>query len=127
MKRRPPAGASLLRGDSNASCKMTGCWLLLRSLPTLPLRVRAQAANALAVARFLHADRRVEKVHYAGLPDHPGHEIALRQMTDGFGGVLSAEVSGGRDRALAVAARTQLFTRATSLGGTEEEIKMEAV
>ena len=57
------------------------CWLLLRSLPTLPLRVRAQAANALAVARFLHADKRVEKVHYAGLPDHPGHEIALRQMS----------------------------------------------
>jgi hypothetical protein len=64
------------------------CWLVLRSLPTLPLRVRAQAANALAVARFLHADKRVEQVHYAGLPDHPGHEIALRQMTGGFGGVL---------------------------------------
>ena len=61
------------------------CWLLLRSLPTLPLRVRAQAANALAIARFLHADKRVEIVHYAGLPDHPGHEIALRQMTGGFG------------------------------------------
>ena len=48
------------------------CWLVLRSLPTLPLRVRAQAANALAVARFLHADRRVERVHYAGLPRPPG-------------------------------------------------------
>ena len=99
------------------------CWLLLRSLPTLPLRVRAQAANALAVARFLHADKRVEIVHYAGLPDHSGHEIALRQMTGGFGGVLSIEVPGGRDRALAVAARTQLFTRATSLGGVESLIE----
>ncbi len=99
------------------------CWLLLRSLPTLPLRVRAQAANALAVARFLHSDPRIEKVHYAGLPDHPGHEIALRQMSGGFGGVLSIEVPGGRDRAFAVAAKTQLFTRATSLGGVESLIE----
>jgi cystathionine gamma-synthase len=99
------------------------CWLVLRSLATLPLRVRAQAANALAVARFLHADKRVAHVHYAGLPDHPGHEIALRQMNGGFGGVLSAEVPGGRERALAVAAKVKLFTRATSLGGIESLIE----
>jgi len=102
------------------------CWLVLRSLPTLPLRVRAQAANALAVAGFLHADPRVDKVHYAGLPDHPGHEIALRQMSGGFGGVLSAEVPGGKERALAVAADLKLFTRATSLGGTESLVEHRA-
>jgi cystathionine gamma-synthase len=102
------------------------CWLVLRSLPTLPLRVRAQAANALAIARFLHADPRVDTVHYAGLPEHPGHEIALRQMSGGFGGVLSAEVPGGKERALAVAAKLNLFTRATSLGGTESLVEHRA-
>jgi cystathionine gamma-synthase len=102
------------------------CWLVLRSLPTLPLRVRAQAATALAVARFLHADPRVARVHYAGLPDHPGHQVALRQMFGGFGGVLSFEVTGGKDAALAVAARVKLFTRATSLGGVESLIEHRA-
>ncbi len=103
------------------------CWLVLRSLATLPLRVRQQAMNALAVARFLHAEReRVERVHYAGLPDHPGHEVALRQMVGGFGAVLSFEVPGGRERAMAVAARTKLFTRATSLGGVESLIEHRA-
>ena len=99
------------------------CWLLLRSLATLPLRVRAQSGNALAIARFLQADPRVEQVHYAGLPDHPGHEIARRQMNGGFGGVLSLEVPGGREPAMNVAASTRLFTRATSLGGTESLIE----
>ncbi|HET9694738.1 MAG TPA: PLP-dependent aspartate aminotransferase family protein [Steroidobacteraceae bacterium] len=103
------------------------CWLVLRSLATLPLRVRQQAANALAVAHFLHADRRrVARVHYAGLPDHPGHYVALRQMEGGFGGVLSMELPGGQDRALAVAARVELFTRATSLGGVESLIEHRA-
>jgi cystathionine gamma-synthase len=102
------------------------CWLLLRSLPTLPLRVRAQAATALTVARYLQADTRVERVHYAGLPEHPGHEIAVRQMRDGFGGVLSFEVSGGMERALAVAGRVHVFTRATSLGGVESLIEHRA-
>jgi cystathionine gamma-synthase len=102
------------------------CWLLMRSLPTLPLRVRAQAATALTVAHYLRADARVEKVHYAGLPDHPGHEIALRQMRDGFGGVLSFEVRGGMERALAVAGRVRLLTRATSLGGVESLIEHRA-
>jgi cystathionine gamma-synthase len=102
------------------------CWLVLRSLATLPLRVRAQGATALAVARFLHADPRVARVHYAGLPDHPGHHVALRQMFGGFGGVLSFEVDGGKDSALAIAARVKLFTRATSLGGVESLIEHRA-
>jgi cystathionine gamma-synthase len=99
------------------------CWLVLRSLATLPLRVRAQAASALRIAQFLHGHPRVERVHYAGLPDHPGHDIAARQMSGGFGGVLSLEVAGGRERAMAVAAATRLFTRATSLGGVESLIE----
>jgi cystathionine gamma-synthase len=99
------------------------CWLVLRSLATLPLRVRAQAAGALQVAQFLHGHPRVERVHYPGLPDHPGHAIAARQMSGGFGGVLSFEVTGGRERAMAVVAATRLFTRATSLGGVESLIE----
>lgn len=103
------------------------CWLVLRSLPTLALRVRQQSASALAVAQFLHADRaRVARVHYAGLSSHPGHAVAARQMQGGFGGVLSFEVPGGRERAMAVAARVELFTRATSLGGVESLIEHRA-
>ena len=102
------------------------CWLLLRSLPTLPLRVRQQAASALAVARFLAADRRVERVHYPGLENHPGHALAGRQMLGGYGAVVSVQVPGDAGRALAVAARTKLFTRATSLGGVESLIEHRA-
>jgi cystathionine gamma-synthase len=102
------------------------CWLLLRSLPTLPLRVRAQAASALAVARFLAADRRVERVYYPGLAAHPGHALAARQMQGGFGAVVSLQVPGGAAEALAVAARVRLFTRATSLGGVESLIEHRA-
>jgi len=102
------------------------CWLLLRSLPTLPLRVRQQAASALAVARFLAADRRVERVHYPGLENHPGHALAGRQMRGGYGAVVSVQVPGDAKRALAVAARTKLFTRATSLGGVESLIEHRA-
>ena len=102
------------------------CWLLLRSLPTLPLRVRQQSANALAVARFLEADGRVEVVNYPGLERHPGHALAARQMRDGYGAVVSFQVPGGATEALAVAARAQLFTRATSLGGVESLIEHRA-
>ena len=102
------------------------CWLLLRSLPTLPLRVRAQSAGAHAVARFLEADRRVERVHYPGLERHPGHALAARQMRGGFGSVVSFQVPGGAAEALAVAARARLFTRATSLGGVESLIEHRA-
>jgi cystathionine gamma-synthase len=102
------------------------CWLLMRSLPTLPYRVRAQAANALAVAGFLKAHRRVERVYYPGLVDHPGHAIAARQMQDGFGGMMSVQVRGGVEDAMAVAARVKLFTRATSLGGVESLIEHRA-
>jgi cystathionine gamma-synthase len=102
------------------------CWLLLRSLPTLPVRVRQQSANALAVARRLEADPRVERVHYPGLESHPSHALAARQMHDGYGAVVSFQVPGGATEALAVAGRARLFTRATSLGGVESLIEHRA-
>lgn len=102
------------------------CWLLLRSLATLPLRVRAQSANAAAVAGFLASDPRVERVHYPGLAAHPGHALAARQMHGGFGAVVSVQVPGGAAEALVVVSRVRLFTRATSLGGVESLIEHRA-
>jgi cystathionine gamma-synthase len=102
------------------------CWLLLRSLPTLPLRVRQQSQSAMTVARYLAADRRVQQVNYPGLEQHPGHQLAARQMHGGYGAVVSFQVPGGAAEALAVAARARLFTRATSLGGVESLIEHRA-
>ena len=102
------------------------CWMVLRSLPTLPLRVRAQAANALAVARHLVGHPAVSRVHYPGLEDHPGHALAARQMQGGYGSVVSLQVRGGPEAAMAVAGRAQVFTRATSLGGVESLIEHRA-
>ncbi|MDR3418093.1 MAG: aminotransferase class V-fold PLP-dependent enzyme [Nevskia sp.] len=101
------------------------CWLLQRSIATLPYRVRAQAANAQRLAEFLAAHECVAAVHYPGLPTHPGHALAARQMR-GAGAMLSFRLREGRERALAVAARVQLFTRATSLGGVESLIEHRA-
>ncbi len=101
------------------------CWLVLRGVRTLPYRMRAHAENALAVAGFLSRHPAVEAVHYPGLPTHPGHDVAARQMAR-FGGMASFQVKGGRERAMAVAAKVRLFTRATSLGGTESLIEHRA-
>ena len=101
------------------------CWLTLRGLDTLPYRVRAHSENAAQVAEFLNRHPAVEKVHYPGLADNPGYAIAMRQMDSG-GGMLSFEVRGGRDAAMAVAARCRLFIRATSLGGTHSLIEHRA-
>jgi len=101
------------------------CWLTLRGLDTFPYRVRAQAQNGMSVARFLAAHRAVEKVHYPGLEEHPGHAIAARQMS-AFGGMLSFQVRGGRDRAMGVVARCKLFIRATSLGGAHSLVEHRA-
>jgi cystathionine gamma-synthase len=102
------------------------CWLLLRSLATLPLRVRAQAANAQAVAAFLAAHPNVQDVHYPGLARHPGHALASRQMRGGYGAVVSFTVAGGAVQALGVVASANVFTRATSLGGLESLIEHRA-
>ena len=127
-----PPGSPLIeplrdfQGTSGGVPAPFDCWLLLRSLATLPLRVRQQSANALAVARLLASDARVERVHYPGLEQHPGHALASRQMRDGYGAVVSIQVPGGAAEALAVAGRVQLFTRATSLGGVESLIEHRA-
>jgi cystathionine gamma-synthase len=101
------------------------CWLTLRGVSTLPWRMRAHCGNALAVAEFLQQHPAVQRVHYPGLPDDLGHEIARRQMS-AWGGMLSFRVRGGRDAAMRVAARVELFTRATSLGGPHSLIEHRA-
>ena len=100
-------------------------WLVLRGLRTLSCRVERASSNALAVARFLAGHAAVEAVHYPGLPSHPGHDVARRQMS-GFGGMLSFRVRGGRDAALRATSRLKVFTNATSLGGTESLIEHRA-
>jgi cystathionine gamma-synthase len=102
------------------------CWLIRRSVSTLACRVRAQAQSASQLAQFLSEHSRVAKVFYPGLASHPGHAIAQRQMRGGFGAVLSFCTHGGREQAFAVANQTQLFTRATSLGGVESLIEHRA-
>jgi cystathionine gamma-synthase len=101
------------------------CWLILRGVDTLPCRVRAQGESAGRIAAFLKSHPAVEAVHYPGLAGHPGHAVAARQMA-GFGGMLSLEVRGARERAMQVAGRVQVFTRATSLGGTHSLIEHRA-
>ena len=101
------------------------CWLIRRSMMTLSYRVRAQAATALVIAAFLASQPRIDAVFYPGLPGHPGHELAARQMS-AFGSMISITVRGDAADALAVAARTRLFTRATSLGSVESLIEHRA-
>lgn len=101
------------------------CWLVLRGIRTLPLRVRAQSTSAAAVAQFLSSHPAVEAVHYPGLEWHPGHAVAARQMAM-FGAMLSVQVQGGERAAMEAAARLRLFTRATSLGSTESLIEHRA-
>ncbi len=99
-------------------------YLALRGLKTLAVRMRAHCAGAQAIATFLTGHAKVAKVHYPGLPDHPGHRIAARQM-GGFGGMVSFEVSSA-DEARRVAGSTELFFLAESLGGVESLIEVPA-
>ena len=101
------------------------CWLTLRSLATLPLRMRAHSDSALAIAQWLEAHAAVAAVHYPGLPSHPGHDVARRQMR-GFSGMLSFQHAGGEAAALAAVGRARLMRRATSLGGVESLIEHRA-
>lgn len=98
------------------------CWLLQRSLATLPVRIRAQSATAATLATWLAAHSRVEAVFYPGLPSHPGHAIAGRQMSSP-GAMISFLVRGDFAATGAVAGRLRLITRATSLGGVESLIE----
>jgi cystathionine gamma-synthase len=102
------------------------CWLVRRSMTTFPWRMRGQTDNARQVAEFLQRHPAVERTFYPGLSSHPGHDIAVRQMRGGFGAIVSCCIRGGRDASFAVAARTKLFKRATSLGGVESLIEHRA-
>lgn len=99
------------------------CWLLTRSIPTMPLRVKQQSNNAQEIAEYLEQHRAVHTVYYPGLQSHPGHEVALKQMPDGFGGMLSFAVHGGEQAAWKVANSVKLVRQATSLGGVESLIE----
>ena len=101
------------------------CWLTIRGVRTLAYRMRGHTEHAQAVARFLAGHPAVAAVHYPGLPSHPGHDVAARQMAL-FGGMLSIQTHGGAEAALALAARARVFTRATSLGGVESLIEHRA-
>jgi cystathionine gamma-synthase len=101
-------------------------WLLLRGMRTLHLRVRAACTSAQRVAEHLAAHPAVVAVLYPGLPGAQGHAAAKTQMQGGFGGMLSLRVKGGEQAAIAVAAHTQIWKRATSLGGTESLIEHRA-
>ncbi|MGV9386893.1 trans-sulfuration enzyme family protein, partial [Nonomuraea sp. NPDC003707] len=101
------------------------CWLVRRGLKTLPIRMRAHAEGAAKIAAYLNEHPAVAAVHYPGLPAHIQHDLAKRTL-DGFGGVVSFRVCGGRSTAIAVAAAVRLFTRATSLGSPESLIQHQA-
>ena len=97
-------------------------WLVLRGAKTLAVRMDRHCENARAIVEFLVAHERVSEVRYPGLPTHPGHEIAKRQMRD-FGGMVSFRIRGGVEAALQVCKRVELFTLAESLGGVESLIE----
>jgi cystathionine gamma-synthase len=101
------------------------CWLLMRGIRSVAWRMRGHVENAARVASFLASHPAVERVHYPGLPEDPGHAVAARQMA-GFGGMVSVEVRGGAPAALTVVRQVKLFTPATSLGGTESLIEHRA-
>ena len=100
------------------------CWLVLRGLKTLAVRMRQHCANAHAIAGFLERHPRVEKVLYPGLPHHPGHAVAARQMRD-FGGMISF-LAESEEEAIGLVARTKIWKLAESLGGVESLIEVPA-
>jgi cystathionine gamma-synthase len=101
-------------------------YLLMRGMRTLHLRAAAQAKSAMTLAERLSVHPKVARVLYPGLPQHPGHDIAAKQMEGGFGYMLSIQVTEGEAAAIRTAARVRLFKRATSLGGVESLIEHRA-
>ena len=113
-----------LRFTRNATGGVPGpwdAWLTLRGLKTLAIRMRQHETNAARVATFLRSHRAVAHTHYPGFPEHPGHEIAKRQMR-GFGGMVTIDVKGGEAAALRLCRSTRIFALAESLGGVESLI-----
>lgn len=102
------------------------CWLALRGLKTLGVRMAAHARNAQAIAEYLEAHSAVRRVIYPGLSSHPQHALARTQM-HGFGGMISFEIKGGLDEARTLVESTKLFLLAESLGGVESLIELPAI
>jgi cystathionine beta-lyase/cystathionine gamma-synthase len=118
---RDPAVFEPIKFLQNATGAVPGpfdCWLTLRGIQTLELRVRRHAENADAIARALSAHPLVRRVYYPGLDDHPGHAIAARQMT-GFGGMVSFELDGSVDEVVAFVSSRRFFTLGESLGSVK--------
>jgi cystathionine gamma-synthase len=99
------------------------CWLLCRSMTTFTARMPIHSSNALKLAKYLEKEPKIDRVLYPGLPSHPQHIIAKKQMKGGYGGMLSILVKGGREPALKLCSLLKLFTHATSLGGVESLIE----
>jgi cystathionine gamma-synthase len=109
----------LIRRLSGGGLGARDAWMLIRGMRTLPLRFERSSKSALQIAQALEEHPSVDSVLYPGLESHPGHEVARRQMTNGFGGMLSILVKGGAKEALALTGRLHVFVRATSLGGVQ--------
>jgi cystathionine gamma-synthase len=116
----------LARSSAGAILGSFEAFLLLRGMRTLFVRVERACRSAQQIAETLARNPNVLDVLYPGLPAHPGHAVATRQMSGGFGGMLSVRVRGGAEAAIAVAARVELWKRATSLGGVESLIEHRA-
>jgi cystathionine gamma-lyase len=122
------AAAEAIKFHQNSAGGVPGpqdAWLTMRGAKTLAVRMREHARNAQAVAEFLESRDDVDRVYYPGLPSHPQHDLAKKQMR-GFGGMVSFVPSGGVDRSYAFAPRLQLFSLAESLGGVESLISNPA-
>jgi cystathionine gamma-lyase len=115
-----------IQNATGATLGSFDAFLLARGLKTLDLRVREQSRSTQQIADFLASDPRVRRVNYPGIPTHPGHEIAARQMQHGFGGMLSFEVEGDFQKTKRVVEATRLFQLAVSLGAVESLIEQPA-
>ena len=111
------------RHDAGAVIGPFEAWLLVRGMRTLPLRAKQMSCNAMELAEFLQTHPKIEKVLYPGLASHTGHDLATRQMSEGFGSLLSCIVKGGSATALEVVGKLEVFHRATSLGGVESLVE----
>jgi cystathionine gamma-synthase len=113
------AEIKMLRTKSNSPLSPFECWLLIRGMRTLFVRYRQASNNALAIARHFSNHPKIERVLYPGLAAHPGHDIAKRQMTDGYGGMMSLLIKGDFAQAQKFCTLLRVLVPATSLGGVE--------
>ncbi|GAA4283433.1 cystathionine gamma-synthase [Brevibacterium daeguense] len=122
-----PGHADAVAYNQNAAGAVSGpfdAWLTMRGIKTLAVRVKQHSENAAAIVAGLVGHPKIEKINYPGLESHPGHEIAAAQMREGmFGGMLSIQVTGGRDAARKLVDSTDIFILAESLGGVESLIE----